>query len=409
MNDTDVAVVGAGPSGSYLACHLARRGLSVDVFEKDTFPRFHVGQSLLPMSVPLLEEVGLDLSRASYALRKDGALFYESELDEMRRFDFDVTLEGTFTYAYQVERGPFDKALADRAAEHGASIRYGHGVDGWREADDGVELEGEWGRCRARYLVDATGQRAMMARKHDAFERFDSFGKIGSFTLFGNVTNRFFREIFDRGDVLVVTFPDAWAWCIRLPEDKASVGLVEKNPVSGRGAEATLTFLRDSCSLIDRLLEGGERIDPYRRTSNYSFINRRPATDRTVSLGDAYVFLDPIYASAIHRALYSGHRLSAFLAEAAEKNTPLDLDDYFAEINVATRVFVRMIDKFYHTRWIKNMFFAPNPPRRTQKEITTILAGDVWREDNQYQNLLLESSVTSRSEPPRASTPGSTG
>jgi len=393
VKTTDVAVVGGGPAGSHLAARLAERGLSVDVFERETFPRFHVGQSLLPMSIPLLEEIGLDLSGAPYALRKEGALFYDGELEEMRRFDFDVTLEETFTYAYQLERGPFDRDLAERAIDRGAAVHYEHPVDDWEEDEEGVTLQGPWGRCRARYLVDATGQHARMARKHDSFRRIDDFGKIASFTLFGDVTNDFFRETFRHGDVLVVTLPDAWGWCICLPGDKASLGLVERTPVAGRGPEEALASLRATCSLVEDLLEGAERIDPYRRTSNYSFVNRRPATDRTVALGDAYVFLDPIYASAIHRALYSGRRLAERIGEAAGENAPLRLDAYFEEIDRATHVFVRMIHKFYHTRWIQNMFFAPDPPERTRREITTILAGDIWRDDNQYQNLLLQSAA----------------
>lgn len=392
MVDTDVAVIGAGPSGSFLATHLARKGLSVDVFERETFPRFHVGQSLLPMSIPLLDEINVDLGPAEYSVRKEGALFYSTHLGELRRFDFDTTLDGTFTHAYQVERGPFDAHLADRAETTGARLHFDHTVEDWNERDESVRLYGDWGECTARYLVDATGQHARMARKHDAFHRIEEFGKIASFTLFPGVTNDRFREVFDRGDVLVITFDDAWGWCIRLPNNKASVGLVEKNPTSARSAESVITSLREECGFLGELLAGADEPDQYHRSANYSFINTQPVTNRTVALGDAYAFLDPIYASAIHRAFYSGRLLAEKLEDHLARNADLELDEYFQEINVACKVFTRMIDKFYNTKWIENMFFAENQPLRNQREITSILAGDVWREDNQYQELLLRSS-----------------
>lgn len=392
MADTDIAVVGAGPCGSFLSTHLARKGLSVDVFERETFPRFHVGQSLLPMSIPLLEEIGLDLGSVDYSVRKDGALFYSTSLDELRRFDFDTTLDGTFNYAYQVQRGPFDADLADKASAAGADVHFNHSVDDWSERENSVVLTGDWGECSARYLVDATGQYARMARKHDTFHRIEEFGKIASYTLYPDVTNEQFAETFKHGDVLVITYEDAWGWCIRLPDNQASVGLVEKNPESGRSAEAVVEGLRESCDFLESLLRGAGQPEEYHRSANYSFINTQPVTDRTVALGDAYAFLDPIYASAIHRGFYSARQLADELERHAQSNADFDLEDYFNEINLACKVFTRMIDKFYNTNWVQNMFFADNQPLRNQREITSILAGDIWREDNGYQQLLLRSS-----------------
>lgn len=392
MTDTDVAIIGAGPAGSFLATHLALNGVSVEVFERETFPRFHVGQSLVPMSIPLLEEIDVDLASVDYSVRKEGALFYSTEMDELRRFDFDNTMDGTFTYAYQVERGPFDKHLADRASEAGARIRYNHTVKDWTERDDSVVIEGNEDTSTAKYMVDATGQRAMMAHKQNAFERIEEFGQTASFGLFRDVTNDRFQDLFQHGDVLVLTFGDAWGWCIRLPDDKASVGLVERDPVTGRAAETVIENLQSNCPFFDDLLEGARPPEQYHRSANYSFVNNCPVTDRVVAVGDAYTFLDPIYASAIHRAFYSARLLSKELVEHLETNRDLQLTSYFHEVNRACKVFTRMIEKFYNTNWIENMFFGENQPLKTQREITSILCGDIWRDDNQYQNMMLNAS-----------------
>jgi flavin-dependent dehydrogenase len=387
-----VAVLGAGPSGSLLSTHLARSGLDVDVFERETFPRFHIGQSLLPMSVPLLEEIGVDLSTASYSVRKDGALFYSTAFDQMKRFDFSNTLDGTFNYAYQVQRGPFDDELAQTASDAGATVHFDTPVRGWNETDERVVLHGDWGKTSARYLVDATGQSAVLARENDAFRRIDDFGKIATYTMVEDVRNDEFQEMFSDGHVLVVTFEDAWGWCIPLPDDRASIGLVEKTPDQERSPQGVIEeYVRES-SILEDLLAGGSYDGRFMRSANYSFYNTKPVTDRTVAVGDSYAFLDPIFASAIHRGLYSAKRLSSELLDHARHDKPLSLQEYFDEINVACEVFTWMIDKFYNTNWIQNMFFTADQPPRTQLEITSILAGDVWRNDNQYQNMLLESS-----------------
>jgi FADH2-dependent halogenase len=389
--DAEVGIVGAGPAGSSLACYLARRGRDVEVYERDQFPRFHVGQSLIPMTVPLLRDLGIELSEADYALRKEGVIFHDPELGDTRRFDFDDTQEGTFTYAYQVMRAPFDKTMADRAEQLGAHVEYEASVEDWVEDRDGVDVRFENGNDRrVSFLVDASGQRAMHARKHDSYETIDSFGKIASFTLYEDVENRRFHELFSEGDVLIVDLPASWAWCISLPGNRASVGLVEQEPEHSRSPEDALEWAYSNCSFLWGLIEDATPTGQYRRSSNYSFYNASPSTDRTVALGDAYVFLDPIFASAIHRAIYDARELADELETCLEEGALLELDDYFQHIDRANQVFVRMIEKYYHTRWIENMFFADEQPPKTFREITSLLAGDVWREDNQFMNLLLE-------------------
>lgn len=388
--DAEVGIVGAGPAGSSLACYLARRDRDVVVFERERFPRFHVGQSLVPMTVPLLQDMGINLSEADYALRKEGVIFHDPDLGDTRRFDFDDTQEDTFTYAYQVMRGPFDEELVDRASELGARINYDTPVEDWEEDEGGVTVQLPEETRRVAFLVDATGQRALHARKHDSYETIDSFGKIASFTLYEDVRNPRFHELFSQGDVLIVSLPDSWAWCISLPGNRASVGLVEQKPEHSRSPEDALKWAYSNSSFLRELVEDATPAGPYRRSSNYSFFNATPSTDRTVALGDAYVFLDPIFASAIHRAVYDARELAGELDESLRQNSVLDLDDYFQHIDRANQVFVRMVEKYYDTHWIENMFFASEQPPKTFREITSLLAGDVWREDNQFMNLLLE-------------------
>src|SRR6185369_1251681 len=145
--------------------------------------------------------------------------------------DFSRALDGSFPYAYHVERAFFDHAIANRAAELGAVILYGSSVGGWSESGEGVELVGDWGMCKARVMVDATGHQAIVGRKHRTIQPLERFGRCASFTTFGAVTSAAARSHLGAGDIVIVLGAAGWSWLIPLPGDRVSVGLVERKPV----------------------------------------------------------------------------------------------------------------------------------------------------------------------------------
>jgi flavin-dependent dehydrogenase len=401
---TDVVIVGAGPGGSSLAGFLRMQGLRVVVFEKDVFPRFHIGESLLPMSIPTLLELGIDLSHESFALRKPGAYFYDEGTGGELRIDFARALPGSFPYAYQVERQHFDHMLAKRAEALGAEIHFDTAVDSWQENDDGVEVRGDFGSCRAKILVDASGQQAIIGRKNRCVQPLERFGLCASFSTFGKVESELARATVGNGDIVVFLCEQGWAWLIPLTGGRVSAGLVEKKPRAGTTAEQMLTQCIESSPYLTSFFAGCERIAPFRRISNYSYYNLEPSTARSVSVGDARAFLDPIFSSGVTIAVRSAHLLAPEIAAALREGRTLALDDYWRRCEIAYTTFDRLIERFYRPEWVRNVFFASGTEDRLVREFTSILAGDVWREDNDIQQKFLKTKPRTGygSEPSRA-------
>jgi len=390
--DCDVAIVGAGPAGSSAAAFLRLKGVSVTVLEREEFPRFHIGESLLTMSIPALARMGVRLEGASFANLKPGALFMQESSREQLRVDFSHGLPGTFPHAFQVERAEFDAALARRAGELGASLRFGCAVRSWEEREEDVVLKGDFGELRAKVAIDATGQDALFGRRQRTVEALDRFGRCASFSTFAPVRSETARRCVGNGDILILLVDAGWMWLIPLTQGRVSVGIVERNPKPGLSAEDVLgSTLRDSRFLSD-FFAGAEPIQPYRRIANYSYYNARPASRRCLTVGDASAFLDPIFSSGVTVAITTAERLAEAVASAIASGTEPDLSDYREQCRKAYTTFDRLIERFYRPEWVRTVFFSAGKEDRMLREFTAILAGDVWRDDNDVQRMLLGSA-----------------
>lgn len=402
--ETEVAVIGAGPGGSALAGFLRKRGHRVVVFDKDAFPRFHIGESLLPMSIPALDEIGLDLSREPYALKKPGALFLDEGSSGNLRINFAKALPGSFPHAYQVERQYFDHAVAQRAAALGADVRFQEEVHDWKEHADHVELTGSFGTCRAAIMVDASGQQALIGRRNRSVQQLERFGRCASFSTFAKVHSPTAREGVGEGDIVIFLCSKGWVWLIPLPGARVSVGLVEQKPVPGSTAEETLMGCIQGSDYLSRFFDGAERIAPFRRIANYSYYNLAPSSLRTASVGDARAFLDPIFSSGVTIAVLTARLLAQEISAALGEKRALALEDYWRRCEIAYTTFDRLIERFYRPEWVRNVFFASGTEDRLVREFTSILAGDVWRDDNDIQQKFLKTKPRTGfgSEPAKA-------
>lgn len=393
----DVGIIGAGPAGAVAAGFLSKMGFRVVVFEKEKFPRFHIGESLIPKAVPVLMEMGLDLDQSPFALRKAGARFASEENGLEFRFDFTQVLPGCFTHAYQVERSPFDEALAKQAAILGADVRFNHTVSHWQEDLENVRVFGNWGQTDCRYLVDASGQQSLMSRMQGTKSRIRGLGKCGTFTHFQNVSSLAARDIFRDGDILLLmTKCQGWGWAIPLPGDRLSLGVVIKD--DGQPVLPPDRLLGDyieASPILKSILDGANQSAPLRRVADYSYYNTVPSTKRVTSLGDARGFLDPIFSSGITLAVFTAHELAKLIAPTVADNTSLDLEVFHQDMRRGYETFQRIIERFYRPGWAQKTFFFEEKSDDIIRQITTILAGDVWRHDNPFQNMLLASQRTS--------------
>lgn len=389
MKEWDVAVIGAGPAGAVCAALLARRGLKVLVVEKQRFPRFRIGESLLPIVLPVFKEMGFE-PNPSYSLRKGGALVTSENPDQSYRISFEHVLPDCPTYAYQVLRSQFDLALIDRARDMGAHVQFEHRVSSIREDEHGVTLEGPHGPVRARYLVDAGGQSAPSIGRQRKWVR--GMGRFATFRHYRGVRSEKARTMFASGDILLLLIPGgSWAWAIPLPDDHLSLGVVAKDGDKAMAPQKVFGNLLASSSLMKDLLRGAEPVSQIYRCSDFSYYNRQPHGPRTVALGDAHAFLDPVFSAGVSLAITASHLLDPHLAKAVSHDKPLELDDYHAYLDRGYQVYERLIERFYRPGWAHTTFFSDEKPDAYVRELNTMLAGDVWREDNLWQNRLLAS------------------
>jgi flavin-dependent dehydrogenase len=387
----DVIIVGGGPAGSTAGALLARAGHSVLLLEREAFPRFHVGESLLPVLVPVLERLGVSLEGGPW-VRKHGAEFIDEERGRSVVFDFAEGLPGTPAFAWQVERARFDALLLANARSAGVEVREGERVESVELAADHVRVTSARGQEEARFLVDATGQDALLARRGATLEPIRRFGRAAVFRHFEGLEPGAWRELAvdGRGNIKVFVVPEGWLWAIPLAGPKLSVGLVKRT--GSVGPEALAAAIAGSREL-GRLLRG-TRAGPPSHIANFSYRGTRAAGPRHGCVGDAAAFLDPVFSSGVSLAMVGACRFADLVSEAlraGREDDPELLAGWKAWMAPAYAVFAAMIDRFYNTRLVDNFFFGGGDRRETRAAIVSILAGDVWRGGNPFQDQLLRS------------------
>ncbi len=387
--DWDVVIAGAGPGGSASAIRLAEEGYRVLVLEKETFPRFHIGESLLPAAELITTALGVEIDPNQF-LFKAGAQFVCERTGRVQAFDFDEALPGPQRYAWHVERSVLDTLLRDRARDAGAEVRHGVTVDAVEFDAEGVGVRSDAGEIRARYFIDATGQARLLAKQFDAVHPYDRFGKAAVYTRFNGIGEAARAEFAPKNDIRIVMIPDGWLWAIPLVDRRLSVGMVSRLP--GLRKERLDEYLATS-ALFGRLLAGAER-EETGLIGNYSFENRAASGPRYACVGDAASFIDPIFSSGISLALARGIEVADRLMPALEQGGE-GAPDLMAPMETAQRrgydTFAALVHRFYNTRFVDNMIFGAPAQGRHRPGVVSVLAGDVYRHDNDFQDMLLRS------------------
>jgi flavin-dependent dehydrogenase len=309
----DVAVIGGGPSGSTLASLVAAAGHSVVVLEKDSHPRFHIGESLLPHNMKIFRRLGLEDQLANLGVRKNGVDFTaESQERQMHEIRFSSALEVAegCDHAYQVLRADFDRLLFEHAGECGAQLMTSARVrdiefDPGQDARLSVELGGQLHGLRARFVVDASGRDAFLARRLGLQERNRDHSTAALYGHFRQVPRRSGESA---GNISIYWFDQGWIWMIPLPDGVMSVGAV-CNPdyLRQRGGDVEAFFqatLKRNPHAWERMA-GAECISPITATGNYSYYSRRMDDERWLMVGDAGVFIDPVFSSGVYFGMHS--------------------------------------------------------------------------------------------------------
>ncbi len=390
MNDLDVVVIGGGPAGSTAAALLARAGRSVRLYDRERFPRFHVGESLLPHSEPLLRRLGVwDRLAAKGFQRKWGAHFTFEPHSGIKHISFARAVgRKPPPQAYQVRRAEFDHLLLQTAADSGADVREGVkvlAVHFDRERATGVRVrhpDGSEEDVAARVVFDATGREALLGAQLKLRERDPVLRQAAMFSHYRGARLALGR---DGGDILVVGAPAGWYWMIPLDAETTSVGVVFPSGVMaerrGRPLAELYEELLAASSEVSSRIASAERIEEVHPLADFSYRLRRFAGDGWVTVGDAACFLDPVFSSGVHVALTTATRAADDVASLLARKGSVDAGDLDAYERFAKRGldrFRRYIVGYYDPAFVS--LFTNEPPfEAVRSAVVAAVAGGVFR------------------------------
>jgi flavin-dependent dehydrogenase len=383
--DFDFAVAGGGPAGTAAAISLAQRGHSVVLFEREKFPRFHIGESLLPSANDAIELLGLTPRiEAACFPKKWGARLITHDGEHTRGIDFASVRELKRPQTWQVCREEFDRILIERAREMGVEVREQHRVSAFEIAPDAAIIdfapsEGAPGRIRVRALVDATGRAGLIAKEYGLRSDEPKLANIAIYSHYSGVP----RLPGDRpDDIRLIARSDAgWWWLIPISKELMSVGVVLPKSLFMQMAEGTneekLERAIADTPAVAELMRDARREWPVRVEKDFSYSASAYAGDRWLLAGDAGSFLDPVFSTGVSIALESGIEAAEELDRALARNdfSARSFAGFSRRQRKRFEVFRRFVIGFY-TPEFRDIFFDPNPPPRIFRSVATILAGN---------------------------------
>jgi len=380
----DVAIIGGGPGGSTTANLLAREGLDVALFERERFPRFHIGESLLPFNMRLFERLGITHALGARFIEKWGVEFLSSRGDLNRLFHFDQALDSRHPKCFQVMRSEFDEVLLDAAAQQGAHVHQETRVLEARREQDGfwrikVESAGSALReVKARFLVDASGRDGFISRLMGLRDMDPALRKAAVFAHYDGVPRRDGR---DAGNIRVVLMSDGWFWFIPFADGKTSVGLVTEGSrlrEQGLSPEEALDLAVERCPAARDLMSSARRVSPVYAASDWTYACRRAAGDGWLMVGDSAAFIDPVFSSGVWLAMSSGEMAARTIASGLRAG---DLSAhrfaaYEKKVRRHVHAYYRMVRLFYGPAFAGLCFF-PGTKLGISGAVINLLAGDI--------------------------------
>jgi len=378
----DVAVLGGGPAGSTAAALLAKQGRKVVVIEKEKFPRFHIGESLLPRSMSALARSGVlpKIEQAGF-VTKHGAEIASGCGEKQEQFYFKDGFEPESPTAFQVPRAEFDKILLDHARECGAEIREETLVESVDLQSEGVAIttgsSNGHRTVRARYVLDCTGRHAVMGLKLGLKVRYEGLNKMAVYAHFEGVQR---PEGINGTLTRMVRAKDRWFWMIPLDGGRTSVGVVmdlSDFRAQGKNPEQILEESVSDFPVMTARMEGAHRLTKVYTSGDYSYRNRALYGDRWLSAGDAAGFIDPVFSSGVFLAILGAEQAAAALETALDH--PARASRAFAaharKLEKVMGLYLRFVRAWYRQEFIETLL-SPREMLGIVPAVNAVLAGN---------------------------------
>lgn len=387
---TEVLIIGAGPAGAYASSILHQQGIEVLVLEKQQFPRFSIGESLLPYLMNFLEKAHmLEAVEAAGFQMKNGAAF--QKCGHYCEFNFQEKFSSGPATTFQVKRADFDKILADRSAEQGVRIRYRQEVLAI-EDNDGVQVvtvldqDGNHYQVEAGFILDASGYGRVLPRLLD-LELPSDFPERQS--VFCHIEDHIFDPAFDREKILISIHPEnqgMWYWLIPFSDGTASLGVVSEPAFLARkgstSEERLMTCIGEEPALA-KLLEKSRVITPVQEITGYAANVSKLYSGNFALLGNAAEFLDPVFSSGVTIAFKSADIATSLLIRQ-KRGEQVDWETEFSDVlKEGVETFRAFVKAWYDGR-LQDIIFYPKSSADIKHKICAILAGYVWDKSNPY-------------------------
>ena len=354
------------------------------VLEKEFFPRFHIGESLLPCNMTIFRDMGvLPTLQAAGFPRKYGAQFELGNGSLHTRFVFRQGKFNREPESIQVERATFDHVLLKHARASGAEVREGWSVTKTNADSDGVNIEardpdGKSHHFHAAFLIDASGRGNLTGNQENLREMHPTWKKVAVFAHFENVA-------LDPGegktDTIIVRLENKWFWIIPVSDTKTSVGLViDKDEFAKSGGSPEDVFQQwiESSPPVKKRLQNARRIGELQTTTDFSYYNRKFTGDRLLRVGDAAGFLDPIFSAGVFLAMWSGKHAAEVVQKSLARRKPSVrlFANYEKRVRKGLMFYWRVVENYYTTPFME-LFLQPRNHHDLPSAVNAVLAGEL--------------------------------